>query len=174
MRERRFQSGLRSKSAAEQKVHFMGFSRGKTTEKKKRSSGPPRKTATKISWLPDPEIFLTTREFKYDLLAKRLRELAFLNPGIEIILEDGRSGRKETFLFKDGIAPEYVQFLNRGKTRRAPLGHHPQRRGPRPWKRRKTASKLSSISPCNTTTATSDQLYAYANSIHNVEGGTHT
>lgn len=98
----------------EGKIHHMGFSRGKTTEKM-RIIGNTKKTGTKISWLPDPDIFLTTREFKYDLLAKRLRELAFLNPGIEVRLEDERGGRKDLFLFKDGIA-EYVSFLNRGKT----------------------------------------------------------
>ncbi|NBD38371.1 MAG: DNA gyrase subunit B, partial [Verrucomicrobia bacterium] len=58
----------------EGQVHHMGFARGKTTLKMN-IVGKTKKTGTKISWLPDPEIFLTTREFKYDLLAKRLREL---------------------------------------------------------------------------------------------------
>ena len=98
----------------ENKVHHMAFSRGKTTQKMS-IIGKTKKTGTKISWLPDPEIFLTIREFKYDLLAKRLRELAFLNPGINITLEDQRTNRQETFLFRDGIA-EYVTFLNRGKS----------------------------------------------------------
>ena len=63
------------------KVHKMEFSRGITTQKMK-VIGSTQKTGTQISFLPDPEIFETTREFKYEILAKRLRELAFLNPGI--------------------------------------------------------------------------------------------
>jgi DNA gyrase subunit B len=154
----------------DEKVHHMAFSRGKTTEKMS-IIGKTRKTGTKISWLPDPEIFLTTRDFKYDLLAKRLRELAFLNPGIEITLEDQRSNRKESFHFKDGIA-EYVSFLNRGKT-----VVHPK------------AISFSGEAPANDADldgariivdialqyndSYNDQIYAYANSIHNIEGGTH-
>lgn len=154
----------------EQKVHFMAFSRGKTTEKMK-IIGATKKNGTKISWLPDPEIFLTTREFKYDLLAKRLRELAFLNPGIEIVLEDGRSGRKETFLFRDGIA-EYVQFLNRGKTAVHPSvitlnGEAPAVEAD------KDGLKIVVDIALQYNDSYVDQLYAYANSIHNVEGGTH-
>ena len=97
----------------EGKVHHMGFSRGKTTEKLK-VIGSAKSTGTRITWTVDPEIFLATREYKYDLLAKRLRELAFLNPGVEIHLSDERVERKEMFFFKDGIK-EYVAFLNRGK-----------------------------------------------------------
>jgi DNA gyrase subunit B len=152
------------------KVHHMAFSRGKTTEKMSVIGNTP-KTGTKISWLPDPEIFLTTREFKYDLLAKRLRELAFLNPGIEIKLEDERGTRKDTFLFKDGIA-EYVTFLNRGKT-----AVHPQ---PIFFSGEALSNDADPESPkiiadiaLQYNDSYNDQIYAYANSIHNIEGGTH-
>jgi DNA gyrase subunit B len=132
-------------------VHHMAFSRGKTTQKMS-IIGKTKKTGTKISWLPDPEIFLTTRDFKYDLLAKRLRELAFLNPGIEIVLEDFRTNRKEAFLFKDGIA-EYVTFLNRGKN-----AVHPKPvsfSGSAPANEATPKARTSSlISLCSTTTAT--------------------
>lgn len=152
----------------EQKVHHMAFSRGKTTEKMS-VIGKTAKTGTKISWLPDPEIFLTTREFKYDLLAKRLRELAFLNPGIQITLEDQRSNRSETFLFKDGIA-EYVLFLNRGKT-----AVHPNAiafSGEAPATEADKAKIVVDIA-LQYNDSYNDQIYSYANSIHNVEGGTH-
>ena len=76
--------------------------------------GKNRKTGTKITFMPDPEIFLVTREFKWELLAKRLRELAFLNPGIRMELSDERGNKSEIFQFKDGIE-EYVAFLNRNK-----------------------------------------------------------
>ncbi|MEX0324791.1 MAG: DNA topoisomerase (ATP-hydrolyzing) subunit B [Puniceicoccaceae bacterium] len=152
----------------ENKVHHMAFSRGKTTEKMN-IIGKTKKTGTKISWLPDPEIFLTTREFKYDLLAKRLRELAFLNPGIEITLEDQRSNRKDTFIFKDGIS-EYVAFLNRGKT-----AVHPKPiafTGEAPANEKDDATIVVDIA-LQYNDSYNDQIYAYANSIHNIEGGTH-
>jgi DNA gyrase subunit B len=152
------------------KVHHMAFSRGKTTEKMS-VIGKTKKTGTKISWLPDPEIFLTIREFKYDLLGKRLRELAFLNPGIEITLEDQRSNRKENFLFKDGIA-EYVLFLNRGKA-----AVHPK---PIAFtgeavanENEKDGARIVVDIALQYNDSYNDQIYAYANSIHNIEGGTH-
>ena len=151
-------------------VHHMAFSRGKTTSKMS-VIGKTKKNGTKISWLPDPEIFLTTREFKYDLLAKRLRELAFLNPGIEITLEDNRSNRSESFLFKDGIS-EYVTFLNRGKT---PV--HPK---PISFsgdamanENEKDGARIVVDIALQYNDSYTDQIYAYANSIHNIEGGTH-
>ncbi|NDV62557.1 DNA topoisomerase (ATP-hydrolyzing) subunit B [Puniceicoccales bacterium CK1056] len=152
----------------EEKVHHMAFSRGKTTEKMS-VIGKTKKTGTKISWLPDPEIFLTTREFKYDLLAKRLRELAFLNPGIEITLEDQRSNRKESFIFKDGIS-EYVLFLNRGKTvvNPKPISFS----GDALADETQTAKTVVDIA-LQYNDSYNDQIYAYANSIHNIEGGTH-
>lgn len=151
-------------------VHHMGFSRGKTTEKMS-IIGKTQKTGTKISWLPDPEIFLTTRDFKYDILAKRLRELAFLNPGIEIALTDQRTDRKETFFFKEGIK-EYVTFLNRGKTLIHPnpisfsgeaLADEGNQDGPR----------IIVDIAFQYNDGYNDTIYAYANSIHNIEGGTH-
>jgi DNA gyrase subunit B len=131
--------------------------------------GKTAKTGTKISWLPDPEIFLTTREFKYDLLAKRLRELAFLNPGIQISLDDQRTNRTETFLFKDGIA-EYVTFLNRGKTpvHPSPIAFSGEAEATEQDKPRIVVDIALQYND-----SYNDQIYAYANSIHNVEGGTH-
>ncbi len=151
-------------------VYHMGFSRGKTTEKLK-VIGQTKRTGTKISWLPDPEIFLATREYKYDILAKRLRELAFLNPGIEIVLSDERSNRKETFIFKDGIA-EYVSFLNRGKSTIYPkpisFGGDADAVGSE-----KDNAKIVVDIALQHNDGFNDQIYAYANSIHNIEGGTH-
>ena len=55
-----------------------------------------------------------TKEFKFELLAKRLRELAFLNPGVRIILADEKDSKTENFYFENGIE-EYVTFLNKNK-----------------------------------------------------------
>src|SRR6056300_1573104 len=78
------------------KIHQMSFSQGITT-KKLAVIGETKKTGTKISFKPDPVIFLETRTFHYDILAKRLRELAFLNPGIHITISDERSSKSENF-----------------------------------------------------------------------------
>src|SRR4249920_2119810 len=91
----------------EGKVYHMAFERGKTTEKLSVIGEIKNKknTGTMITFLPDPTIFTITTEFKFERLAARLRELAFLNPGLEISLVDERteSGKKETFFYKYGI-----------------------------------------------------------------------
>jgi len=148
------------------KVHSMGFERGKTTQKLQ-VVGDTKRTGTKITFKPDPEIF-STLEFKYDILAERIRELAFLNPGIEIVLRDEGAKKEETFQFENGIA-EYVGFLNRSKT----LIH------PDPIVFHGTAPAVSGDAEVVVDVALqyndgfNDQIYAYANSIHNIEGGTH-
>src|SRR5476649_932910 len=95
------------------KVYQMRFAQGKTTQKMM-VIGDTKKTGTKITFKPDPEIFQTTRDFQYEILAKRLRELTFLNPGIKIELSDERSQKGDVFFFKDGIT-EFVRFLNQNK-----------------------------------------------------------
>ena len=75
------------------KVYSMEFARGITTQKLT-VIGKSKGTGTLITFKPDPTIFTITTEFKFDMLANRLRELAFLNPGVEIILT-GRAGRED-------------------------------------------------------------------------------
>ncbi|MGB0372989.1 MAG: DNA topoisomerase (ATP-hydrolyzing) subunit B [Opitutales bacterium] len=151
------------------KVHKMEFSRGITTQKMK-VIGSTQKTGTQISFLPDPQIFETTREFKYEILAKRLRELAFLNPGIKIILEDERNPKKETFYFENGIA-EYVAFLNQNKNivHEEVITFNGEADSPNP----DTDAKIVVNIAFQYNDSYSDQIFAYANSIHNFEGGTH-
>ena len=150
-------------------IYHMSFARGKTVQKMA-VIGKTKKTGTKITFLPDPEIFLTIREFKYEILTKRLRELAFLNPGIAIALVDERVNRSDHFKFDDGIA-EYIGYLNRNKN----VIH------PKPI----TFSGEAIPDETNPSMKTfvdialqyndsyNDQIYAYANSIFNIEGGTH-
>ncbi|MFH1215190.1 MAG: DNA topoisomerase (ATP-hydrolyzing) subunit B [Pseudomonadota bacterium] len=72
-------------------------------------------SGTTITFLPDPEIFTETTEFKYDIIQTRLRELAFLNKGVKILLKDDRSGAEDEFHYKGGLV-SYVEYLNRKRT----------------------------------------------------------
>ena len=151
------------------KVYQMRFAQGKTVQKMA-VIGDTKKTGTKITFKPDPEIFLTTREFQYEILAKRLRELAFLNPGIRIELEDERAQKSDVFFFKDGIT-EFVRYLNQNKT----VLHD------KPITFSDTVGDEADPTKPPTTVDVSlqyndsfnDQVFAYANSIYNLEGGTH-
>src|SRR6516162_4500280 len=91
------------------KVYAMQFARGVTTEKLQ-VIGKSKGTGTLITFKPDPTIFTITTEFKFEILANRLRELAFLNPGIEITLSDERIEKNERFYYKEGIE-EFVKQL---------------------------------------------------------------
>ncbi|MDC0368712.1 ATP-binding protein, partial [Opitutales bacterium] len=149
------------------KVHQMKFSRGKTTQELK-VVGDASTTGTKITFMPDEQIFEESREFKFELLAKRLRELAFLNPGVRIKLEEEVNSKKEDFIFENGIS-EYVEYLNKNKscliqTPIAFSGEAPPVSG----------DGIIMVEVAMTyNDSFNDQLYAYANSIHNIEGGTH-
>ncbi|MDR1890893.1 MAG: DNA topoisomerase (ATP-hydrolyzing) subunit B [Puniceicoccales bacterium] len=150
-------------------VHYMKFAKGKTVEKLK-IIGDSQKTGTRITFLPDAEIFLTTREFKYEILAKRLRELAFLNPGIQVTLNDERVEKSEVFRFDEGIR-QFVSFLDRGKTilHGEPILIHGEAVADPDKPELKTTVDIA----LQYNDGYSDQIYAYANSICNVEGGTH-
>lgn len=150
------------------KIYMMEFSRGKTTTKMT-VIGNTKGTGTKITFLPDPQIFLTTREFKYELLSKRLRELAFLNPGITIQLEDERTGKHEEFHFKNGIS-EYVEFLNKNKVLVTPKVLSFEGEAPAEGA---SGGKIIVDIAFQYNDSYTEQIYAYANSIFNVEGGTH-
>jgi DNA gyrase subunit B len=72
-------------------------------------------TGTKITFKPDPDIFKETTEFKYETIQTRLRELAFLNKDVKILLKDDRTGADDEFHYKGGIC-SYVEHLNRNRT----------------------------------------------------------
>jgi DNA gyrase subunit B len=150
------------------KVYQMRFEQGKTTQKMM-VIGDTRKNGTQITFKPDPEIFQTTREFQYEILARRLRELAFLNPGIKIELSDERSQKKERFFFKEGIT-EFVRFLNQNKEvlHDKPITISDSTPNEDPAK----AATVVDVS-IQYNDGYNDQVFAYANSIYNLEGGTH-
>ncbi len=152
----------------EGKIHHMRFEQGKTTSQLT-VIGDTKKTGTKITFKPDVTIFSVT-EFQYDLLAKRLRELAFLNAGIHVVLKDERSEKSDTFIFRDGIS-EYVSYLNRNKNVVHPdpvtfTGKYV------PDSNKPEIATIVDVS-LQYNDSYNDQIYAYANSIFNIEGGTH-
>src|ERR1043165_6150816 len=97
------------------------YSKGEPTSKLKKTGAAKIKTGTKVHFLPDKSIFTAT-EYNYDTLAQRLRELAFLNKGLQITLTDERTtdaktgeAKKLQFKYSGGIA-EFIKHLNRGKS----------------------------------------------------------
>ena len=100
------------------KIHAIGFERGITTEPLKvlGDLDDPKRTGTKITFFPDATIFTITTTFVFERLRTRLRELAFLNPGITIHLTDERSesARSETLLYTEGVK-QFVNELGEGK-----------------------------------------------------------
>ncbi|XHR26939.1 MAG: DNA topoisomerase (ATP-hydrolyzing) subunit B [Chthoniobacteraceae bacterium] len=100
-------------------IYHMAFERGVTTQKLIviGEAKNKKQTGTKITFLPDPTIFTITTEFQFAKLSTRLRELAFLNPGLEIVLRDERIDpvRQEIYVYKLGIE-EFVRQLGENKT----------------------------------------------------------
>jgi DNA gyrase subunit B len=148
------------------KVYAMGFERGKTTQKLEVIGEVKNKktTGTLITFVPDPTIFTITTEFKFERLASRLRELAFLNPGLDITLADerGDSPKKETFLYKHGIE-EFVKQLGENKQ-----VIHPK---PVVLSRQRDEVFVDVVLQYND--SYNDQILPFANSIPNPDGGTH-
>jgi DNA gyrase subunit B len=156
------------------KVYLITFARGEIdkpldiiAERHDATDSNPTKTGTRISFMPDSEIFPDT-EFRFESLQHRLRELAYLNPGVTIRLIDERvdakgKKREETFHFKDGLKG-YVEHLNRSKTVMSPSISA---------RKEDTDSGLVCDIAMQYTDATNELLLAFGNNIVNPDGGTH-
>ncbi|HTX16145.1 MAG TPA: DNA topoisomerase (ATP-hydrolyzing) subunit B [Candidatus Baltobacteraceae bacterium] len=141
-------------------VWEQSYEKGNPTSKLK-SSGKTRKTGTKITFHADPSIFSTTT-YSFDTLSQRLRELAFLNKGLKITLDDERSGKKAEFRFTGGIT-EFVKHLNRGK---GVLHDSPiYMEGKREQVDMEIALQYND--------SYAENIFAFANTINTVDGGTH-
>ena len=103
------------------KTHFQEYRNGKPVEDL-RVEGSTARTGTELWFAPSPDTFGNI-EFHYDLLASRLRELAFLNSGVRISLTDERSGKRAIYAYDGGIRA-FVEYLNRHKTRLNPTACH--------------------------------------------------
>jgi DNA gyrase subunit B len=142
------------------KVHHMRFKRGKTASKLE-VIGKAKGTGTKITFMADSEIFPVI-EYKYDILANRLRELAFLNRGIEITLKDERHNKEELFKFNGGIE-EFIKHINRAKEPLHPKVIYVE----------KEKDGITAEVALQYNEGYNESVYSYANNINTIEGGTH-
>jgi DNA gyrase subunit B len=133
-----------------------------------RQTGKTKKRGTKVHFLPDKSIFATT-EYNYDTLAQRLRELAFLNKGLEITLTDERNADAKTgearhteFRYAGGIA-EFVKHLNRGK----------QVLHDKPIMMEAARDGVEIELALQYNDSYSETVFSFANNINTVDGGTH-
>ena len=160
----------------EGKVHYMQFERGKTVTKLE-VIGKAKGTGTLVTFKPDAEIFKDTTEFKSERITQRLRELAFLNSGLEITFLDERLavGERETYYYKDGVE-EFVRQLSKGKQVLHPkpiafAGRRPHEYG-HEGGTRKADITLDVVLQYND--SYNSQVLCYTNTIFNPDGGTHS
>jgi DNA gyrase subunit B len=148
-------------------TYEQSYSKGAPTSKLV-TTGTSKRRGTKIHFLPDKSIFTVT-EFNYDTLAQRLREMAFLNKGLEITLTDERTADVKTgeakraeFKYAGGIA-EFVKHLNRGKTvlHEKPIVMEAMRDG------------VDIDIALQYNDSYSESVFSFANNINTVDGGTH-
>jgi len=142
------------------KVHEQRYLLGKP-ENKLTATGKTRKRGTKITFKPDGNIFEET-EFSYETLSQRLRELAFLNKGLNISIEDERTEKSQTFHYKGGIV-SFVEHLSKNKT---PLH-------PKPVYVAAEKEELILEVALQYNDGYAENLYSFANNINTHEGGTH-
>ena len=135
------------------------YERGKPTAPLK-DTGKTKKRGTKITFKPDHEIFETT-DFSFDILAQRLREMAFLNKGLEISLKDERKEKEQVFRYKGGIV-SFVEHLNEAKT---PLH--------KPIYISVEKSDIILEVALQYNDAYAENMFSFANNINTREGGTH-
>ncbi|MEI6305311.1 MAG: DNA topoisomerase (ATP-hydrolyzing) subunit B [Deltaproteobacteria bacterium] len=125
-------------------------------------TGDTRKRGTKVTFMPDEEIFETT-EYSFDILSQRLRELAFLNAGVRIKINDERvDGKSHEFFYEGGIN-SFVEYLNRNKT---PLH-------PRPIYIKGEKGGVETEVSMQYNDSYDEKIFTFANNINTHEGGTH-
>lgn len=147
------------------KEYFQRFENGgqSTSPLKEVGPAPENRTGSTIRFKADPEIFKETTIYKYETLAKRLQELAFLNKGLRIILRDEREDEKtDTYLYNGGII-EFVKMLNKSK--------HPLHEEVIYVEGREDNILIEVAMQYND--SYNPAVYSFTNNIHTHEGGTH-
>src|SRR5688572_16977998 len=144
------------------KVHHMEFERGKKASDLK-VIGSRDKTGTKVTFKPDKQIFPDI-EFKYEVLASRMRELAYLNEGLHIAIEDERTNKREEFKFNEGLI-EFVRHINEGKQVLHPNVIY--------FKGEDPETRLVVEVAMQYNDGYAETILSFANNINTHEGGTH-
>jgi len=142
------------------KIYHQRYERGKTVSKLT-VIGKSTSTGTKVTFKPDKTIFNKV-DFSYDILAQRLRELAFLNKGLKIKLSDERTDKEAVFEFGGGIV-SFVEYLNKNK--------NPLHNKVIYFEKEQDHVKLEVAMQYNDGYA--ETMFSFANNINTVEGGTH-
>jgi DNA gyrase subunit B len=141
-------------------IHSQSYSRGIPTSKIEKT-GTTTDTGTVIRFKPDPEIFEDTT-FDFDTLSGRLREIAFLNRGLRIVISDAKTGQSNTYRFDGGIV-EYVLYINRNRSslHEKPIYINAEK-------------GAVTVELCmQYTDSYVENIHTFANNINTVEGGSH-
>ncbi|CAN5549677.1 DNA gyrase subunit B [soil metagenome] len=142
-------------------VYHMEFERGRKSQDLQ-VSGKSSKTGTRVTFKPDPTLFPDV-SFVHETLAQRLRELAYLNKGVEIIFVDERNNKNDVFKFEDGLKA-YVRYLNESKTTMHEVIY---------FEKQDTASRLHVEIAMQYNDGYNETVLTFANNINNHDGGTH-
>jgi len=142
------------------KVYHQSYERGKPASALE-VIGKTKRTGTRVHFRPDPEVFKDI-DYSFDIISQRLRELAFLNKGLNIALEDERTGKNREYHYEGGIV-SFVEYLNKGRIplNKTPIYMEAERGG---------VSMEVSIQ-YNDTYA--ERIFSFANNIKTQEGGAH-
>ena len=143
------------------KVHQMEFARGVKSSDLK-VIGKTNKTGTKVSFKPDKDVFPDV-DFKYESLIGRIRELAYLNQGLRIVVEDERVGKSEEFKYDNGLV-QYVVGLNEGKETLHPIIY---------FKKEDAETRMILEVAMQYSDGFNETVLTFANNINNHDGGTH-
>ena len=159
------------------KLHSITFERGKTTKPLEVVGEVPMEpTGTEITFFPDATIFTDTIEFEFDRLGKRMRELAFLNPGLTIELVDERpeSEAAETFFYSKGIEEFVIQLgANKALAHPEPVVVKGKRKVEVEYDGKITEDDVFADVVFQYNDSYNDHILSYANSIPTADGGTH-
>jgi len=154
------------------KVYHQAYQKGKPISKLE-VVGKTKGTGTKVVFKPDMDIFETI-EFSFDLLSQRLRELAFLNKGVLITIEDERVGKTHEFIYKGGII-SFVEFLNKNKSTLYPKPIYLQ--GEKSYFSMEEGERRENVVQVEIALQHNDsyteKIFSFANNINTREGGTH-
>ncbi|HSQ83340.1 MAG TPA: DNA gyrase subunit B, partial [Desulfobacterales bacterium] len=144
---------------SDNKIYYQTYEKGKKTSELS-VIGKTKKKGTKIHFTPDTEI-LETDNFNYEILVRRLRELAFLNKGVRLTIEDERSDQKDEFYYKGGII-SFVEYLNKmNSSLHKPIFIEGE----------KTDVQIEVAIQYNDTYK--EKIFSFANNINTIEGGFH-